>query len=237
MSFRRLIALRACIEHYCLSAQYVVHAMVLVIVGVVLPSSVRAERLVTHYFEGVVDVSDSALVNVGDRLRGTITYDLDSLDREPDDPNAFFYWLPPGWALEEFPVDSPVGMSYTVGSHSHRTSELFELLIDNDSDFSPPDFIYIGSDALGGPGTSPPGAYIELGDPTGTALSSDRPPVGLDLAKFAETTFWGFDGQDSFTAQLDVLQEIPEPATVMLLVAASLFCGAALLIRRRGKEL
>jgi hypothetical protein len=176
--------------------------LILALAGVVA----RAETLVTHYFEGVVNYSTSDFVQVGDRITGTFTYDLDWDDASPSNPNSFFYFFPPGWALEEFPVGSPIGMSYSVGSLSHRAQEYVELVIDDDPDG---DMLFLSSDVLMGPsGPCCIGGYIELVDPTGAAFPSDRPPARLDLAAFASKTFWGTDGQRDFLAAIDVLHRV-----------------------------
>jgi hypothetical protein len=171
------------------------------------PASAAADRLVTHYFEGEVNFSTSDSVQVGDRITGTFTYDLDWEDRLAGNPTSFFHLFPPGWAAERFPSGSPIGMSYTVGSLSHHTTELAELTLRNDS--SGEDTLYFGSDALMGPsGPCCVGGYIELLDPTGTALSSDRPPARLDFAAFASSTFWGTDGRADFLATIDTLYRV-----------------------------
>jgi hypothetical protein len=192
------------------------------------PASVQAETLVTHYFEGDVNDSTSSLVAVGDRVTGTFTYDLDWDDRVPNDPNWFFHLFPPGFSVEEYPVDSPVGMSFTVGSLSHRTSMVFELTVDNDN---PDDYMYIGSDNLAP--THRLGGYIDLVDAAGLAFSSERPPAMLDLSAFTDIAFWGSDGLGGgFLATLDVLRTVPEPATLPVLVAGLATCSLLPLIRR-----
>ncbi len=195
-----------------------------VLLGLASAAPARAELLVTFQFEGVISRSTSPLVQVGDRFSGTFTYDLEAIDELPGSPEFGFYSF-------ELPQPRPVGMSYTAGSFSHSSQFLVDVLVFNDF-FG--DTLSLLSDGLQGPGFFPSMGEIFLDDPTGTALSSDRPPATLDLAAFSTRTFVGNIAPGSFfEGEIQTLTFVPEPGTLTLLgVGAVLLFGARRLRRR-----
>jgi uncharacterized membrane protein len=177
----------------------------LVVVGLLSPTAGQARELVTFQFGGVVTDSSSAEVAVGDRFRGMFTYDLDAVDENPDSNSVGAYYF-------EMPEAQPIGMQYAVGTLSHRTGILADLLIFNDT-FPGEDWFVFGSDAFSGPTLTPSHGSLALIDDTMTAFDSDRPPLTLDLARFSFVRFEGSDGslEGQFGGDVDELRLVPSP--------------------------
>ena len=144
-------------------------------------SSLSGE-IVTVNFVGIVDsvndpVGDFPGVIVGDTVRGTYSYDTDSVDKTPlnEESGRYLSPIPPAkFAINVGPLSFQVGPAVTVG-------------VGNFSE-GPKDTLVIGGPI---PDTVPDvGVILYFEDPTGTAYSDISLPVSPpDLTQF--TTSWG----------------------------------------------
>jgi hypothetical protein len=195
------------------------------------------DYFVSFRFGGVIDDSDTSLVEVGTRFSGIFTYDLDADDQD-DDPEQGYYVYP-------LPGSAPAGLTYTVGDLSFAASTELELIMQNDVSGLIDRFIFEGT-SPGGIGDAIDGYFVFNGA-TLDAFTSDRPPPSLDLAAFETTTFGGTvlvrgargrPVEVSFFGTLDTLTPItitavPEPSALLLMGIGTLATLGSALGRRR----
>ncbi len=166
------------------------------------------------------------LLNIGDPITGTYTYDSDTPDGNPSE-SAGLYWH----------YNAPYGFELTAGPYVFQTDP-------DHTEF----FINVGNGTWDGHvlvsynnlplSNGVPVDHIswQLDDYSGMALSSDALPLGPPILEDWEYD-WGLrielgpKGDTMVTADVTSVWLIPEPATVLLLGLGAL---ALLRIRRRG---
>lgn len=194
----------------------------------------RAETLVTFHFGGVIYESETVFIEEGTRFSGTLAYDLDAFDEEPDDPTYGFYDFP-------LPESAPVQFTYTVGEMTYVADDEAYLIIFNDD---PGDSFIFDSDRAAGVGLD--FAQIFLVAVNDDVFSSDRPPGTLNLNDFAIAELSGTyrvpppgpgqPGADRwFYGTIDTLTivSVPEPNGLVLMGMGGL--GALFVALRRAR--
>jgi hypothetical protein len=179
----------------------------------------RAGALVTFPFRGVIEDSNSSIVQVGDPFWGMFTYDLDAPNQAPPLPFPVVPNPPAGLYDFVLPQDSPVGMTFTAGSISYSTRSTLTVTVTNDDPLLG-DSLDVDSDGGVG-GIVPPhvSGEVFLQDLSLTALSSLQPPATLDLGAFGDSReFSGTDGTrgGSFDGVILTLSSVPEPGSLTL---------------------
>jgi len=196
-------------------------AIVAVMLGLVLYSSLAEGALITIQIEGVVDnVMDvgnylEGKIKVGDTFTGSYTYDSDTPDSSPLDLVQGNYWH----------YNPPAGISLNVGGFDFKTDPAnveFHVAIRNDIQPGGSDIYALGSsnNLLLSNGTSVEGITWQLYDPTGNALSSDALPTTAPVLEDWQSNvlhIYGYKDRFHIYATVTSAQIIPEPATILML--------------------
>ena len=191
-------------------------------------------ELVTIKIEAVVDdIQDpdnylNGLVNVGDLITGTYTYDTDTPDSNPSSNVGRYEHFAP-----------PCGFSLNVGGLSFATdpaNTYFVMrILDNYLD---DDFYWLTSynNSPLSNGTSVNNIDWMLGDPSETAISTIELPRTAPVLGDWEVTFLNIGGGPGgregfvFLSHVTFAADIPEPTTLLLLGL-----GGVIFVRRTKK--
>jgi hypothetical protein len=194
--------------------------------------------LVTVNFSGTITSIDDPKgfisgSKVGDSFSGKLVYDDTAKIAVPGANPAEYDYL----TSTTPPFASPLGLTFTVGSHTFdpHYPGVMQIHVQNDlaSSKFPDAFVAVASVGLG---TGTTLAAFGVADTTGTALSSTDLPTSLDLSKFnnGEFNLVGSAGTNIFAGTINVgAASVPEPASVTLLGLGVVAIGGWIL-RRRG---
>jgi hypothetical protein len=201
-------------------------------------SALTAEAsIVTINFTGTITAVDdpSGFISgstVGDSFSGSLVYDTSAPIAVPGANPAEYDYLPTSTP----PYASPLGLTFTVGSHTFDPHYPGAMQIHVQDDLTsspyPTAFVAVASTQVGSGATL---AVFGLADSTGTALSSTALPTSLDFSKFDASEFSLTNptgGPDIFDGTINGTA-VPEPASATLLGIGALAVGAFVL-RRRG---
>jgi hypothetical protein len=214
------------------------HAILLLVTVVLMvsPQSSKADTVSMSFTAEVIyfdDVFCMCLVgvDVGSLLTGTLVYDTNAIDSEPDPRFGHYLYDTP-----------PTRMTMKVGALDFRTSvtnmDLFIVVRDStQGQGSDVFFVYdsnVVEELLHLPAEI---MWLWLADSTGTSIESDSLPPGIILDDWNEKQTVYISG-DGFAIAAEIssvsVVEIPivsRPGAIILIV--SLLClGAAMLIRR-----
>jgi hypothetical protein len=206
--------------------------------SITLISALTAEAsLVTIDFTGTItSINDpSGFISgssVGDSFSGSLVYDTSAPIAVPGANPAEYDYLPTSTP----PYASPLGLTFTVGSHTfdpHYPGAM-QIHVQNDltSSTFPTAFVAVASTQVGTGATL---AVFGLADSTGNALSSTALPTSLDFSKFDASEFQLTNpdgGPDIFDGTINgVGTTVPEPASATLLGIGALAMGAFVLQR------
>jgi hypothetical protein len=188
-----------------------------------------AAELISFRIQGTVMVLDEGLlppgIVTGMPFTATLTYDLATPDRFPDDPQRGQYAHSPG--------RTDVGLDVVVGPlefRSDRNGE-FDLRISNDlprqvsPPFDPGDALRMSPiDVVGTLPFEHMRLSLVLRDLNSQAFSSDSLPTTLNPSAFAEAAVSVFglsvDTAFSIEGRPRIIQQVPEPATGAMLGVA-----------------
>jgi hypothetical protein len=203
-------------------------AIVAVMLGLVLCSSLAEGALITIQIEGVVDnVTDEGnylegKIKPGDAITGWYTYDTSTLDSNPIPQVADYLHHA-----------APCGISLTVGGFEFKTDPanvnfLVEIINDYTSGGLQDNYGLISyNNLLLSNGVLVDSIYWSLTDFSATALSSTGLPTTAPVLEDWQTNILNISGIRTFGIWGHVTSAIPEPATVLL------FGLGTLLLRKR----